>query len=143
MRLGRWTPAQVYAVVFSPPLVVTGLVGFLVDRGFRVGGHLHGNTSLILELNGWHNALHLGFGAAGLASARSPRLARAFAFAWGSTALVLLAWGFTSSSSVVGLVPVNTADNYFHILDATGIVFALLSSRPEPGSPSLHRNQVR
>lgn len=51
---------------------------------------------------------------------------------WGSTALLLLVWGFASSYPVAGLVPVNTADNYFHILDATVILFALLSPRHVP-----------
>ena len=135
--LGKWTLAQIYAVVVAPALVVTGLVGFMFDSGFGAGAQLHGNTDLILELNGWHNALHLGFGVVGLALCRSARLARLFAFSWGSTALLLLVWGFASRYPVAGLVPVNNADNYFHILDATGLVFALLSPRRVSSSPAI------
>ena len=141
--LGKWTLAQIYALVVAPALVVTGLVGFFFDSGFGAGGQLHGNTDLILELNGWHNALHLGFGVGGLALFRSPRLARLFALSWGSAALLLLVWGFTSRYPVLGLVPVNTADNYFHILDATGLLYAFLSPREVSSSLAIPQHQVR
>ena len=123
----RWTLAQMYTIVVAPALVVIGLVGFAFDSSFAAGSRLHGDTELILELNGWHNAVHLGFGLAGLAVLSKPRLARLFALAWGSTALLLLVWGFTSQAAVVGLIPVNVADNYLHVLDATGLLAALLS----------------
>jgi hypothetical protein len=54
--------------------------------------------------------------------------ARAFALAWGSTAAVLSICGFASGGPVAGLIPVNTADNYFHILDASGILVGILSA---------------
>lgn len=139
VMLGKRTLAQLYALAVAPALVVTGLLGFFFDSSFGAGGQLHGNTDLILELNGWHNALHFGFGVVGLGLLRSPRLARLFALSWGSTALLLLVWGFASRYPVAGLVPVNTADNYFHILDATGILVAILSPRDVPrllASPS-------
>ena len=130
--LGRWTLAHTYTVVVAPALVVTGLVGFIVDISFGDGGELRGNTDFILELNGWHNALHLGFGVVGLALLGSPFLARLFSISWGSMAVLLLGWGFTSRYPVAGLVPVNTADNSFHVLDAMGLLAAFLSPRALP-----------
>jgi hypothetical protein len=117
----------VYAISVAAGLVLIGVAGFFVDRGFAMGAHVHGHTMLGLELNGWHNTLHLGVGLTGLAVYSSRGLARVFALTWGSTALVMLIWGFSSHYAAFGLVPLNNADNLVYLVDATGVLIAFLS----------------
>jgi hypothetical protein len=110
-------------------LVLGGVAGFFVDQGLATGAHVHGHSMIGLEPNGWHNALHLGVGLTGLAVHSSRSLTRVFALTWGSTALVLLIWGFSSNNAAFSLVPLNSADNLVHLVDATGVLIAFLSPR--------------
>lgn len=108
-------------------LAVIGVVGLILDHEFAHGRALHGSTDLGVELNGWHNALHLTFGLIGLAACRRVGPSRAFAFTWGLVALVLAIWGFADARPAAGLIPLNTADDFLHMLDATGTLIAIFS----------------
>jgi hypothetical protein len=54
--------------------------------------------------------------------------ARLFALGFGTVYLLVTIWGFIDGNDVLGLIPVNAADNVLHIaLSALGILAGLIS----------------
>lgn len=147
------TPAQWYCLLVGLALLLAGGLGFLVDSGFdttsTTTGELQGDELVLFEVNGWHNVVHAASGllllAAGLANRGTARtVALLFGLTYGLVALI----GLVDGSDVVGLIPVNGADNLLHIaLSAVGILAALAStshgvdrrSSPPAGLPSTGR----
>jgi hypothetical protein len=73
----------------------------------------------ILDVNGWHNVVHIATGALGLlAFAAGAYAARAYAFGLGAVYIVVAIWGFIvgDGDSILSIVPVNTEDNILHLL---------------------------
>ena len=61
------SPAQVYALVIGLTLVVAGIVGFFYSASFSTGDGAERDAVLgILDVNGWHNIVHIASGAVGL-----------------------------------------------------------------------------
>jgi hypothetical protein len=129
------TPAQVYALVFGITLLVVGIVGFFVDSSFDVGSGIQGDDLIVFEVNGWHNLVHIASGVLGLALMGRADTARLYALGFGAVYLVVTIWGFIDGSDVLGLIPVNSADNWLHVAIAvTGILAGLASDpRRHPG----------
>ena len=126
------TPAQLYSLLFGAVLLAVGVLGFAVDGSFGSGTAVEGDELLLFEVNGWHNLVHIASGVLGLALAGSRAGARAFALGFGAVYLAVTVWGFVDGSSVLGLIPVNTADNFLHLaIAALGLGAGLVSS-PEP-----------
>lgn len=124
------TPAQWFAYVFGAVLVLVGIIGFLADSSFDTGtSGLDGDKLLgIFEVNGWHNVVHILTGLLLLAVAGKRKTAKAgvlfFGIAYGLVTLI----GLIDGKDVLGLLPVNPADNVLHIvLTATAILAALAS----------------
>lgn len=135
------TPAQVYALVFGITLLVAGIAGFFADSSFGdLGSGVEGDELIVFEVNGWHNLVHIASGLLGLALARTPASARAYALGFGAVYLAVTVWGMIDGNDVLGLLPVNAADNVLHIaIAATGILAGLLSddrSTARGGRPS-------
>lgn len=125
----RYTPAQMYALVFGATLLLVGLVGFAADSSFGTGSNVSGGELIVFEVNGWHNLVHVLSGLVALALFRSPPGARAYALGFGAVYAVVTLWGFIDGNSVLWLLPVNTADNLLHLaISATGIAAGLASS---------------
>ena len=124
------TPAQIYALVFGVTLLVVGIVGFFVDSSFDVGSGVQGDDLIVFEVNGWHNLVHIASGALGLALMRSAAGARLYALGFGSVYLAVAIWGFIDGSDVLGLIPVNSADNWLHVAIAVTGILAGLASNP-------------
>ena len=122
------TPAQLYSLLFGAVLLVAGLVGFLVDSSFGIGSDVDGSNLIAFEVNGWHNLVHLASGAVGLALARSVAGARLYALGFGAVYLVVTLWGFVDGNSVLGLLPINMADNVLHLAIALAGLAAGLAS---------------
>ena len=128
------TPAQLYALLFGAVLLAVGVVGFAVDSSFATGSGIEGDELLLFEVNGWHNLVHIASGALGLALAGSRAGARAFALGFGAVYLVVTIWGFVDGSSVLGLLTVNTADNFLHLaIAALGLGAGFASSAESVG----------
>lgn len=125
----RYTPAQIYSLVFGATLLLMGIVGFAASSSFETGTNISGGELIAFEVNGWHNLVHILSGLVGLALWRNPASARAFALGFGAVYAVVTLWGFIDGNTVLGLIPVNTADNVLHLaIAAAGILSGLASS---------------
>jgi hypothetical protein len=124
----RYTPAQIYALAFGATLLLVGVLGFIADASFDAGSNVSGSNFIIFEVNGWHNLVHIASGLVGLALARNPATARSFALGFGAVYAIVTLWGFVDGTDVLGLIPVNAADNVLHLAIATAGILAGLTS---------------
>ena len=131
------TPAQWFAYLVGAVLVLVGIIGFLASSAFDTGtSGLEGDELLgIFEVNGWHNVVHILTGLLLLAVAAKRKTAKAgvlfFGVAYGLVTLI----GLIDGEDVLGLFPVNPADNVLHIaLTATAILAALASDAGDGGA---------
>jgi Domain of unknown function (DUF4383) len=129
-------PAQVYALVIGLTLVVAGIAGFFYSASFSTGDGTERDAVLaILDVNGWHNLVHIASGAIGLFVAGSYRGARIYALGLGLVYLVVAALGFIAGDGdeIFNLIPVNTEDNFLHLLiGIAGIGAGLATPAREP-----------
>ena len=124
----RYTPAQIYSLVFGATLLLVGIVGFAADSSFETGTNISGGELIVFEVNGWHNLVHILSGLVGLALWRNPATARSFALGFGVVYAIVTLWGFIDGNTVLGLIPVNAADNVLHLLIAAAGIAAGLAS---------------
>ena len=113
------SPAQVYAVAIGLTLVAAGILGFFYNASFTTGGGIERDAVLgILDVNGWHNVVHIATGVLGLAVAGSYDGSRVYAVAFGVIYLVVALAGFIAGDGgeILSLIPVNTEDNFLHLL---------------------------
>src|SRR5215208_7381159 len=111
---GVLSPAQVYARVIGATLTVAGIVGFFYNASFGSGNGTSRDALLgILDVNGWHNVVHIASGAVGLLVARSYGGSRGYALLFGAVYLVVALLGFLAGDGdeLFNLIPVNTEDN--------------------------------
>ncbi|MDP9401143.1 MAG: DUF4383 domain-containing protein [Actinomycetota bacterium] len=111
------SPARLYALVVGATLVVAGIIGFLYNASFAVGSAVERDAVLgLLDVNGWHNVVHLATGALGLVLARSA--ARAYALGLGAVYVLVFVLGLIvgDGGELLGLIPINTPDNVLHLL---------------------------
>jgi uncharacterized protein DUF4383 len=112
------SPASLYAGVVGAALVVAGIVGFFYTADFGSPGDVEAAFG-ILDVNGWHNVVHILTGALGLlAFSAGAYAARQYALALGAVYIVVAVWGFVigSGDSILSIIPVNTEDNILHLL---------------------------
>jgi hypothetical protein len=131
------SPAQLYALVFGAVLVAAGILGFFYEASFAVGDEtLREREAVlgILDVNGWHNVVHLASGALGLAVAGSYSGARAYAFGLGAVYIVITILGFAygDGDSIFSLIPINTEDNILHLLIGIAGIGAGLATPAQP-----------
>jgi hypothetical protein len=112
------TPASLYAGLIGAVLLVAGIIGFFYSAAFGTPGNVDAVLG-ILDVNGWHNLVHIASGALGLlAFASGPAASRTYALAFGAIYIVVAIWGFIigSGESILTLIPVNTEDNILHLI---------------------------
>jgi Domain of unknown function (DUF4383) len=111
------SPAQLYALLFGIVLVGAGIVGFFYSSDFGEPGEVD-DVLGILDVNGWLNVVHIATGLIGLAVAGSYGNARAYAIGLGAVYVAIAIWGFImgDGESLLGILPVNTEDNFLHLL---------------------------
>ena len=140
----RLTPAQWYCLLAGLALLLAGIFGFLADASFdtsgssdadRLGnadGQLQGDGFLGFEVNAWHNIVHVLSGLALLAAFRRRRAATTVALAFGVVYGAVAIIGLIDGNDVLGIIPVNGADNVLHIaLSVLGILTGLISRGDE------------
>jgi hypothetical protein len=109
--------------------LAVGIMGFIpgVTTGYD-GLAIAGNGSDamlvgLFEVSVLHNIVHLLFGVAGLALARSWTGARTYLIAGGVIYLVLWIYGLAvDMDSAANFVPLNTADNWLHFFLGIGMI---------------------
>jgi uncharacterized protein DUF4383 len=129
------SPAQVYALVVGLTLVIAGIIGFFYNATFTDDKSVRDAVLGILDVNGWHNVVHIATGALGLlALSGGYYYARTYAFGLGAIYIVVAAWGFIigNGDSILSVVPVNTEDNFLHLLIGIAGIFAGLATPAEP-----------
>jgi hypothetical protein len=131
------SPAQVYALVIGLTLVAAGILGFFYNASFSTGDGTERDAVLgILDVNGWHNVVHIATGAVGLAVAASYGGARVYALGLGAVYLLVTLLGFIAGNGdeIFNLIPVNTEDNVLHLLiGIAGVGAGLATPSREPG----------
>jgi hypothetical protein len=111
-------PARVYALVIGLALVAAGILGFFYSSDFGDPGDVDAVLG-ILDVNGWHNVVHIATGAVGLiAYSAGASASRTYALGFGAIYLVIAIWGFIigDGEAILSIVPVNTEDNVLHLL---------------------------
>jgi hypothetical protein len=130
------SPARLYATAVGATLVVDGIVGFFYSASFGSPGQVD-NAFGIFAVNGWVNVLHILTGALGLLMAGYA--SRQYALWMGALYLAVALWGFAigSGESILGFLPVNTADNVLHLaIGGLGIGAALSTPVAKKGKPA-------
>lgn len=108
------SPARLFATAGGAALVVAGIVGFFYSASFGSPGEV-GEAFGVFAVNGWDNVLHALTGTIGLVAA--DYASRRYSLWIGLFYFVLGFWGFAvgSGEAVLGLLPVSTGDNLFHL----------------------------
>jgi hypothetical protein len=133
-------PALIVAGVLGTVLVVAGLIGLAVDTSFHTGAGINGHTLLGLEVNGWHNVVHIASGLLLLAGLGSNGRARSVCKLFGLTYLVVTIVGLADGNDLFGLFPVNAEDNVLHALLAIVALWAAALSKDKRNQ--LERDRV-
>jgi len=124
---------MVVAVVF----LLVGVLGFIPGITTHYGdmtfaGH-HSDARLlgVFQVSVLHNIVHLLFGVLGLAMARTAQQARLYLIGGGAVYLVLWLYGLVvGQDSGANFVPLNTADDWLHLVLGLGMIaLGLLTSR--------------
>ena len=127
------TPGQSLAGLVGAVFLLVGVLGFIPGITTHYGdlkfaGH-DSNARLIgiFEVSVLQNIVHLLFGIAGLAMARTIESARTFLIGGGVVYLVLWLVGIVGAG---GWIPVDTADNWLHLALGVGMIsLGLVASR--------------
>ena len=103
--------------------LLVGILGFIpgVTTNYAALGMAgHESEALLLgifQVSILHNIVHLLFGAAGIAMARTATQSRNFLLVGGAIYLVLWLYGLLiGHDTPANFVPVNTADNWLHLI---------------------------
>jgi hypothetical protein len=128
--------AQTLALLFGIAFLGAGILGFIPGITTNLGDiKFAGNDSPaellgIFQVSILHNIVHLLFGVAGLALSRTHSGALSFLLWGGVIYLVLFVYGlFIDQASDGNFVPVNTADNWLHLLLGGGLVLGWFLSK--------------
>jgi len=130
------SPARLYATLVGAALIVFGIVGFFYSASFGSPGEVDDALG-VFAVNAWSNVLHILTGAVGLLVAGYA--SRRYALGLGVLYVVIACWGFSlgSGESILGFLPVNTADNILHLtLGALGIAAALATPTAKKPLPA-------
>jgi hypothetical protein len=123
------TPAQWFCLIGGLALLAAGILGMISDSTFDTGMHdLQGDSLLGFEVNGWHNVVHILSGLLLLSAFRRRGPAKTVAIVFGLLYGIVTIIGLIDGEDVLGIFPVNPADNILHIaLTVISLVAGLVS----------------
>jgi Domain of unknown function (DUF4383) len=134
--------AQTLAMVFGIAFLGAGILGFIpgitTDYGdLSFAGNDSGAELLgIFQVSILHNLVHILFGIAGLALARTWEGAHTYLLGAGIIYVVLFVYGLlVGAGSDANFVPVNDADDWLHLVLAVGLLGSWwVSARERPST---------
>jgi hypothetical protein len=134
------TPVQWATLVVGAVFLLVGILGFIpgittnYDTLTFAGHHSDAQLLGLFNVSILHNLVHLVFGVAGIAAARTVGAAKAYLLGGGVIYLVLWLYGLVIDlDSAANFVPVNTADNWLHFgLGVAMIALGLLTTKIGP-----------
>jgi hypothetical protein len=125
----RRTPVQAAAALVGAVFLLVGILGFIpgittnYDSLTAAGHESHAELLGIFQVSVLHNVVHLLFGVAGLAMARSWSGSRAYLLGGGAVYVVLWLYGLViDKESAANFVPVNSADDWLHLALGLGML---------------------
>ena len=138
------SPARLYALLVGGALTIAGIIGFFYDSSFDTGSSLTSDAVFgVLDVNGWHNLVHIATGAIGLFVAASYGGSRGYALGLGAVYIVVAVLGFIAGDGdeIFNLIPVNTEDNFLHLLIgvagiAAGVATPARAAQAGPARPA-------
>lgn len=142
---GTRAPVQQAALLVGAVFLLVGGLGFVPGAttdydAMEFASHDSGAELLgVFQISVLHNLVHLAFGAAGVAMARTASAARTYLLVGGAVYLVLWLYGlFVGHHSSANFVPLNTADDWLHFGLGLGMIAlgALLTPGSTPGRTS-------
>ena len=123
------TAVQKAALAVGIVFLAVGVLGFIpgITRNYSaLAIYSHHSGALLLgvfQVSILHNIVHLLFGVAGLVLARSVSGARNYLVWGGVIYLVLFVYGLiVGQRSAANFVPVNTADDFLHLVLGVGMI---------------------
>ena len=126
---GIRTNVQKAAAIVGVVFLLVGVLGFIPGITTNFGdlsfaGHNSDARLLgVFQVSILHNIVHLLFGIAGLVMARTAAQARNYLVFGGAIYLVLFVYGLiVGQESAANFVPVNTADDFLHLVLGIGMV---------------------
>ncbi len=126
---GARSRAQDFALLVGSVFLLVGIAGFIPGVTQHYGDLQflgHGSDAKLLglfQVSVLHNVVHLLFGFAGLALARTHEGASSYLIGGGVVYLVLWLYGILiAHGSPANFVPVNRADNYLHLGLGLGMI---------------------
>ncbi|HEX5541433.1 MAG TPA: DUF4383 domain-containing protein [Micromonospora sp.] len=133
--------ARTMAGLVGSVFLLIGVLGFIPGITYDLGsmtfaGHQSGAKLLgLFQVSVLHNFVHLLFGVAGLAMARSVPGARRYLIGGGVIYLAFWLYGLiVNQGSTANFIPFNTADNWLHLLLGVGMItLGLVSTRGPQG----------
>jgi arginine exporter protein ArgO len=127
--LGARRPVQLAAMIVGAVFLLVGIAGFIpgITTNYdqlQFAGHQSGALLLgVFQVSILHNIVHLLFGVAGLAMARTAHGARNYLIGGGVIYAVLWLYGLLIGDSMpANFVPMNTADDWLHLVLAVGMI---------------------
>lgn len=148
------TPMQTAAAVVGGVFLLVGILGFIpgittdYDTMQFAGHHSEAMLLGIFQVSILHNLVHLLFGVAGLALARAWNTARLYLVGGGIIYGVLWLYGLlVDKEHQANFVPLNTADDWLHLVLALGMIaLGLLlgrnEDRPDTGARGVGRGDA-
>jgi hypothetical protein len=130
-RTARTTGSRVQAAsaLVGATFLLVGVLGFVPGVTTHYGslegaGHQsHAQLLGVFQVSILHNVVHLLFGVAGIALARTASSARAFLIGGGAIYLVLWFYGLVvDKTSQANFVPLNSADDWLHFVLGLGMI---------------------
>jgi hypothetical protein len=128
------SPAEKCALFVGLLFLAAGIAGFFYNGTFTSNEAIHDDMFGAFSVNGWGNTLNVLLGIWGLAAAGSWTRARTFSYAGGLFLVTLAVWGFIlgDGQSILSIIPVNTADDFAHLVLGAIAVLSAVGTSPEP-----------